>query len=56
VRSPPLNLREGIRTPLAQDSKSQQESCAAHSVEVSNRDSTKKFSNSIQKPRYVIES
>jgi len=42
VRSPLLNLREGIRTPLAQDSKSQQESCAAQSVEVSNRDTTKK--------------
>jgi hypothetical protein len=56
VRSPPLNLREGIRTPLAQDSKSQQESCAAQSVEVSNRDSTKKSSTSIQKPRHVIES
>jgi hypothetical protein len=56
VRSSPLILREGIRTPLAQDSKSQQESCAAQSVEVSNRDSTKKSSTSIQKPSPIIES
>jgi hypothetical protein len=38
-----------------QDSKSQQESCAA-SMEVSNRDSTKKSYTSIQKPSPNIES
>jgi hypothetical protein len=55
VRSPPLTLQEGIRT-LAQDSKSQQESCAVQSVELSNRDSTKKSSTSIQKLSPIVES
>jgi hypothetical protein len=49
-------MLDTIKTPLTQDSKSQQESCAAQSVEVSNRDSTKKSSTSIQKPKHAIES